>query len=62
MGVILIGRNDDIHEVRRKIEVDLKSRKSLRPREYLGKMRLKGDALDYQKRIRNEWKRSEYTD
>jgi len=60
MGSIIIKKGDDIIKIRGKMRRSLKSVKSLDTSKYTGKLKLKEDPLDYQKRIRNQW--NEYTD
>lgn len=60
MGSITIKKGDDIIKIRGKMRRSLKSVKSLDTSKYTGKLKLKEDPLDYQKRIRKQW--NEYTD
>jgi len=62
MGSIIIGKNEDILKIRNKIQADLKSIKMLKAKQYVGKIRLKQDALAYQREVRKEWSVNEYTD
>ncbi|HDG97492.1 MAG TPA: hypothetical protein ENG73_04900 [Desulfobacterales bacterium] len=62
MGSIIIGKNEDILKIKNKIQADLKSIKMLKAKQYVGKIRLKQDALAYQKQARREWSVNEYTD
>jgi len=60
MGSITIKKSDDIIKIRGKMLRSLRSVKSLNTCKYTGKLKLKEDPLDYQKRIRKQW--NEYTD
>jgi len=58
MGKIVIRKDEDIQEARKKIGVNWRSVKSLNAKRYLGKMKLKYDPLSYQRQIRKEWDNS----
>ncbi|GMT47045.1 MAG: hypothetical protein IEMM0007_0611 [bacterium] len=60
MGTITIKKSDDITKIRRKIQRNLKSVKTLNTSKYIGKLKLKEEPLSYQRRVRKEW--NEYTD
>ena len=60
MGSIVIRKNEDILKVWDKIQYGLKSVKALNARLYLGKLRIKEDALAYQKEVRKEWSTDEH--
>ena len=60
-NIIVIGKNEDILKVRDKIQYGLDSVKALNARLYLGKLRIKDDALAYQKKVREEWRTDEHS-
>jgi hypothetical protein len=60
MGSISIRRDEDILQIRNRIQRNFKNVKALRAKQYIGKLKLKEDPLSYQKRVRKEW--NEYTD
>ncbi len=60
MGNIAIRKDDDIMEIRDRVQHKFKSVKAFRARKYTRKLKLKEDPLSYQKRIRKEW--DEFTD
>ena len=60
MGNIVIRKNEDILKARDKIQHSLKSVKAIDARLYLGKLRIKDDALAYQKEVRKEWDTDEH--
>ena len=60
MGSISIRRDEDILQIRNRIQRNLKNVKAFRAKQYIGKLKLKEDPLSYQKRVRKEW--NEYTD
>lgn len=60
MGIITIGRHEDVLEIRNKILHELKTVKVLSAKKYSGRLKLKEDPMFYQKRVRREW--NEHTD
>jgi hypothetical protein len=60
MGSISIRRDEDILQIRNRIQRNFKNVKAFRAKQYIGKLKLKEDPLSYQKRVRKEW--NEYTD
>ena len=60
MGSITIRKDEDILKIRDRIQRNFKSVKAFRVKQYIGKLKLKEDPLDYQKRVRKEW--NEYID
>ena len=60
MGTVTIRKNEDILEIKSKIQSDLQNIKAFSAKRYSGKLKLKEDPLAYQKRVRKEW--NEYSD
>ena len=52
--VITIKKDTNIQEVNRMLS-DLQTRKIFKSEKFLGKIKWEEDALQYQKRMRNEW-------
>ena len=52
--VIRINKDTNFQEIDNQL-LSLKSRKAFRSRDFVGKIKWGEDALEYQKRIRNEW-------
>ena len=52
--IIRINKDTNFQELDKQLS-SLKSRKSFRSKDFLGKIKWGEDALEYQKRIRDEW-------
>ena len=52
---ITISKTSNFHDVENKLRNFIPTRKIFRSEKFLGKVNWGEDALEYQKRIRNEW-------
>jgi len=53
--MITIQKNEDVLDVRSRMLHGIRSEKVLSVKKYSGKLKLKEEALAYQKRVRQEW-------
>jgi len=60
MSMITIRKHEDVLEIRSRMLRGLKGVKALSVKKYSGRLKLKEDPMDYQKRVRQEW--NEHTD